>query len=91
MKYEYCPNGNNWTEISGILDNKSYYYCDCNKCNGKVYELRPVDITKKIKNNDNMDYCIEKAEKEFFWKKARSLISYNNSKQVLDFINNLIK
>ena len=47
-KYEYCPNGNYWTDISGIFDERLYLFCDCHKCNGKVYQLRPVDITKKF-------------------------------------------
>jgi hypothetical protein len=47
-KYEYCPNGNYWSEISGIFDKEIYLFCDCNKCNGKVYKLKPFDITKKV-------------------------------------------
>ena len=53
-KYEYCPNGNYWQDISGIFDKKFYLFCDCNKCKGKIYELRPVDVTKKI-NKDVID------------------------------------
>lgn len=53
-KYKYCPNGNYWQEVSGIFDESIYLFCDCNKCNGKVYKLKPFDITKKI-DKDNID------------------------------------
>jgi len=48
LKYEYCPNGNYWSEISGMFDTRIYLYCDCNKCGEKVYELKPIDVTKKV-------------------------------------------
>ena len=47
-KYEFCPNGNYWTDVSGVFDQRLYLFCDCKKCGGKVYELKPFDITKKI-------------------------------------------
>ena len=47
-KYEYCPNGNYWQDISGIFDRQIYLFCDCNKCNGQVYVLKPFNVTKKI-------------------------------------------
>lgn len=47
-KYEYCPNGNYWEEVSGIFDKEIYLFCDCNKCNGQVYKLKPFNVTKKI-------------------------------------------
>lgn len=47
-KYEYCPNGNYWQEISGIFDKSIYLFCDCNKCKGQVYILKPFNITKKV-------------------------------------------
>ncbi len=48
-KYEYCPNGNYWQDVSGWNSSRIYLFCDCKKCGGKVYELRPFEITKKIK------------------------------------------
>lgn len=48
FKYEYCPNGNYWTEVSGIFDKQIYLFCDCKKCKGQVYTLRPTNITKKV-------------------------------------------
>ena len=47
-KYEYCPNGNYWQEVSGTFDREIYLFCDCNKCKGQVYRLKPFNITKKI-------------------------------------------
>lgn len=48
-KYEYCPNGNYWQDVSGWNSSRIYLFCDCKKCGGKVYELRPFEITKKVK------------------------------------------
>lgn len=48
-KYEYCPNGNYWQDVSDWNSSRIYLFCDCKKCGGKVYELRPFEITKKIK------------------------------------------
>ena len=48
-KYEYCPNGNYWQDVSGWNSSRIYLFCDCKKCGGKVYELRPFEITKKLK------------------------------------------
>jgi hypothetical protein len=47
-KYEYCPNGNYWENVSGIFDKEIYLFCECNKCNGQVYKLKPFNVTKKI-------------------------------------------
>jgi hypothetical protein len=47
-KYEYCPNGNYWQEVSGIFDKEIYLFCDCNKCKGQVYKLKSFNVTKKI-------------------------------------------
>lgn len=47
-KYEFCPNGNYWQEVSGIFDKQIYLFCDCNKCEGQVYVLKPFNVTKKI-------------------------------------------
>lgn len=47
-KYEYCPNGNYWQEVSGVFDKRIYLFCDCNKCRGAVYVLKEFNVTKKI-------------------------------------------
>lgn len=47
-KYEYCPNGNYWQDISGIFDNRIFLFCDCKICKGQVYALKPFNVTKKI-------------------------------------------
>lgn len=44
-KYEYCPNGNYWQEISGLFDKEIYLFCDCPKCAGQVYVLRARKTT----------------------------------------------
>lgn len=46
--YQYCPNGNYWEEVSGVFDKEIYLFCDCNKCNGQVYQLKPFNVTKKV-------------------------------------------
>lgn len=48
-KYEYCPNGNYWEEVSGIFDKEIFLFCDCDKCKGQVYKLKPFNVTKNIK------------------------------------------
>lgn len=47
-KYQYCPNGNYWQDISGIFDREIFLFCDCDKCDGQVYVLR----AKKFKLDD---------------------------------------
>lgn len=39
-KYQYCPNGNYWQDVSSIFDREVFLFCDCNKCDGQVYVLR---------------------------------------------------
>ena len=77
VKYEYCPNGNYWQEISGIFDKKIYLFCDCNKCKGKVYELRPIDITKKVKKE-----TIDRARKFNRLDEIRDKINFENMGEV---------
>lgn len=72
-KYEYCPNGNYWSDISGIFDDKLYLFCDCNLCKGKIYELRPIDVTKKISKEN-----IERARKMNELDDLRSDITLKN-------------
>ena len=48
-KYEYCPNGNYWEEISGIFDKEICLFCDCDKCKGQVYKLKAFNVTKIVR------------------------------------------
>ena len=84
-KYEYCPNGNYWQDISGIFDDKLYLFCDCNKCSGKVYELRPIDITKKIKKD-----VIDRRRKMNKLEELRQKITLKNFESVKSKLSNSI-
>lgn len=48
MKNRYCPNGNYWEDVTSIWDSRIYYFCTCKVCKNAVYELRPINITKKV-------------------------------------------
>jgi hypothetical protein len=72
-KYAYCPNGNYWEDMSGIFDDRIFLFCDCPKCKGKVYELRPIDVTNKISNE-----AIEKHRKWNRVEKLRQKITMDN-------------
>ena len=80
-KYEFCPNGNYWQDISGVFDEKLYLFCDCKKCKGKVYELRPIDITKKIKKD-----VIDKARKMNELDELRGKINLKNMENIKKLI-----
>lgn len=82
-KYEYCPNGNYWTDISGIFDKEFYLFCDCNKCNGQVYKLKPFNITKKIKKEN-----IEKFRKWDRLEELRNKITLENMQKVQELLKN---
>jgi hypothetical protein len=81
-KYKYCPDGNYWEEVSGIFDRKIYLFCDCNKCKGQVYELKPFNITKKVDKKQ-----IEKFKQRIKLEEIKSQISIENMEQVLKIIN----
>lgn len=81
-KYEYCPNGNYWQEISGIFDKQIYLFCDCNKCKGQVYVLKPFNITKKVTNKD----IINRARKMNRLDDVRLEITTDNMEEVMDLI-----
>lgn len=81
-KYEYCPNGNYWQEISGIFDKQIYLFCDCNKCKGQVYVLKPFNITKKVTNKD----IINRARKMSRLYDVRLEINTDNMEEVMDLI-----
>jgi len=83
-RYEYCPNGNYWQDATYIFDKKVYLFCACDKCKGKVYELRPVDITKKTSKS-----FIEKCRKMNELEKTRSNINLDNINDVKKLLNNL--
>ena len=76
-KYEYCPNGNYWQEISGIFDRQIYLFCDCNKCKGQVYLLKPFNVTKKIKKE-----VIDRARKFNRLDDIRAKIDLDNLEKV---------
>lgn len=82
--YEYCPNGNYWQEISGIFDKQIYLFCDCNKCKGQVYVLKPFNITKKVANKD----IINRARKMNRLDDVRLEITTENMEEVMDLIEN---
>ena len=66
-KYEFCPNGNYWQDVSGIFDHKITLFCDCDKCKGQFYLLRPINITSKIPK--------ERIEKIRQWNKLDEIVS----------------
>lgn len=80
-KYEFCPNGNYWQDISGIFSKKFYLFCDCKKCQGVVYELKPVNITKKI-NKD----VINRIRNENKLEEIKDKITEKNMYEVLKLI-----
>jgi len=83
-KYEYCPNGNYWQDVSGIFDRKITLFCDCPKCKGQFYILRPINITNKIPK--------ERIEKIRQWNKLDDIVSQvtpNNMDEVLKAINEI--
>jgi len=81
-KYQYCPNGNYWEEVSGIFDTRVYLFCNCNKCNGQIYELKPINVTKKIDKKQ-----IEKFKKRIKLEEIKFKITIDNMEQVEKIIN----
>lgn len=81
MKYEFCPNGNYWEDVSGIFDKETYLYCDCNKCNGKMYKLCVRDVTKKIDAK-----VIERVKADKTLKEIRLRITKENMEAVKKLI-----
>jgi len=80
-KYEYCPNGNYWEDVSGIFDKRFYLFCDCKKCKGQVYELKPINITKKISKEAIEDF---RRDKEL--EKIRYSVNKDNMSKVKKLI-----
>lgn len=76
-KYEYCPNGNYWQEVSGIFDREIYLFCDCKGCKGQIYKLKPFNVTKEIKK-ESIDHFRELNKLD----EIRSQISIKNMAKV---------
>lgn len=85
-KYEYCPNGNYWKDVSGIFDDKVYFYCDCKHCVKKMYELRPTDITKKVSEE-----TFKRVENEGKLQDIKREINFTNMDKVKKFLSDLSK
>lgn len=83
-KYEYCPNGNYWEEVSGIFDKTIYLFCECNKCKGQVYQLKPFNVTKKIRKEQIERFRLLKQLEE-----TRDSINTKNMDSVKKLITNL--
>lgn len=81
-KYEYCPNGNYWEDVSGIFDRKIYLYCDCRGCNGKLYELRPIDVTKKLGEE-----AVKTAKETLRFRRVQESVTYKNMEEVAKITN----
>lgn len=81
-KYEYCPNGNYWQEVSSIFDKEIILFCDCNKCNGQFFKLKPFNITKKVQQKD-----VEKYRKLKQLENIRASINLDN----MDIVKKIIK
>ena len=81
-KYEFCPNGNYWEEVSGIFDKEIYLFCDCDKCDGQVYRLKPFNVTKKVSNEQ-----IKKLRKLKELEDIRYSINIENMDKIKPLIN----
>ena len=82
MKNKYCPNGNYWEEVSSIFDTETYMFCDCNKCNGKMYVLRARDVTKKVSPD-----VIKRVRSDAKLQDIRQKINKNNMEEVEKILN----
>ncbi len=80
-KYDYCPNGNYRKEISWVFDKRIFLFCDCKVCNNKVYELRPVDITSKV-SQEQLEEFVKRKRCEIVRKK----VNYKNMYAVETFL-----
>lgn len=83
-KYEYCPNGNYWQEISGIFDREVFLFCDCDGCGGQVYVLR----ARKYKlGDDKQKELVEDLRKRNRLEKVRSMVTTSNMEKVATELN----
>ncbi len=81
FKYEFCPNGFYRKEISWRQDKRVFFFCDCKVCQDKVYELRPVDISKKVSTEMMNRFKIRKKCED-----VRNEITYENVDAVESFL-----
>ena len=78
-KYEYCPNGNYWQDISGIFDREIFLFCDCKKCAGQVYVLR----ARKFKLDETRQKeLVENLRNSNRLEDIRNMITTSNMEQV---------
>ncbi len=78
-KYEYCPNGNYWQEISGMFDSEIYLFCDCKKCGGQVYVLR---ARKATIDKDRLEDILEDTRRWNRLEAIREKINYTNMDKI---------
>lgn len=78
-KYEYCPNGNYWQDISGIFDREIFLFCDCKKCAGQVYALR----ARKVKLDEaRQKELVDNLRDSNRLEDIRNMITTSNMEQV---------
>jgi len=73
IKNRYCPNWNYWEDVTPICEDRIIMYCDCKKCNWKIYKLQPKDITKKMPH-DFIEQCIKYSK----YNKIKQMINLDN-------------
>lgn len=82
-KYECCPNGNYWQDISGILDREIYLFCDCTKCGGQVYVLR---ARKATIDKDRLKEIVNDTRNWNRLEEIRDQITIDNMEEILTTI-----
>lgn len=83
-KYQYCPNGNYWQDISGIFDREIFLLCDCDKCGGQVYVLR----ARKFKLDDNrLKEIVDNLRTDNRLREVRQMINSSNMEKVTELLN----
>lgn len=82
-KYEYCPNGNYWQDISGILDREIFLFCDCSKCDGQTYVLR----ARKFKlDEDRQRELVEDLRNRNRLEEVRDKVTISNMEKVSELL-----
>jgi len=82
-RYEYCPNGNYWQDISGFLDREIFLYCGCTKCNGQVYVLR----ARKFKiEGERLKELVEDLRQQNKLAEVREMVNTRNMDRVKKII-----
>lgn len=78
-KYEYCPNGNYWENISGIFDSEIFLFCDCKRCDGQIYVLR----ARKFKlDSERQKELVDDLRKQKKLEEVRSMVNISNMDRV---------